>query len=102
MSTETKGNETCGSNPKGLFCICSGCASTNKRDIQIWAEGYRASGDSSGATYMGTEFASSLKEACDMLAKRDQGFAKYYDSKRLTHWGCELFDNEADARRHFG
>ena len=72
------------------------------KDISIWSEGFAATGDSGGATFHETVRAESLKEACSVLAETSPGFAKYYNEKRMTFWGCRLYDNEIDARRSFG
>lgn len=78
----------------------SGSASVpeGKKRYHIWAEGFRMTGDSGQARYMGEVYASNFKEACETLFKGNHLF----DATRMTHWGCELFDNEADARRRFG
>jgi len=68
----------------------------------IWSEGYRATGNSSGANFEGVGHGETFREACDDLARRDQVFAKYYNPEKLTLWGCRLFDNESDARKSFG
>lgn len=65
---------------------------------EIWSEGYRITGNSSGATYHGTEKASSFAEACDKFFIEDE----YYRSSTLTYWACRLFDNEEDARKNYG
>lgn len=71
---------------------------------EVWAEGYRASGDSAGARLLGRVEADTFAEACDKLCspadwQRQNG---NYDPQRRTVWGCRLFNNEADARRAFG
>ena len=73
-----------------------------KKQFDIWSEGYACTGEAGPAFCLGTYYGNSFKEACDSLAKTDPGFAKYYDPKRLTYWGCKLFDNETDARKTFG
>lgn len=73
------------------------------RTFEIWAEGYRASGEKgSGAIYWGKVEANSFKEAFDKLAERDKSFRNCYNPVNLTFWACRLFDNEADARKSFG
>lgn len=66
----------------------------------IWAEGFRATGEGSGATCMarGVE-AESFEEACRKYFKDDPYFG---EKPVLNHWGCKLFDNETDARKAFG
>jgi len=67
----------------------------------IWSEGYAATGSSSGAVLMGITEARTFQEACDKVMA-DARYAKYYDAKRRTYWGCRLSDNESDARSYFG
>lgn len=68
----------------------------------IWCEGYRATGESSGATFLGYAEGTSLKDACINLAQQDSSFASYFDANRMTYWGCRIYDNEYDARSTFG
>lgn len=70
--------------------------------MQIWSEGFVATGESGPAFCHGEAPGSSLQEACDKLAERDPKFRAHYDRQRMTFWGCRLFDNEADARRSYG
>lgn len=72
------------------------------RTFDIWAEGYRATGDFSRANHLGKSKGRTLKEACDNLAATNPVFNMYYDAERLTYWGCKIFDNEAEARLTFG
>ncbi|MCA1026984.1 hypothetical protein LCM23_12860 [Cytobacillus kochii] len=72
------------------------------KDFDIWCEGYRATGQSGGATLLGHCTGKDLKEACENLAKKDEGFACYFNSEMMTFWGYRIFDNSADARRSFG
>lgn len=71
-------------------------------EIEVWSEGYAATGERGEAVCHGVVKAASLREACDALAKRDRAFRAYYDPERMTFWGCRLFDNEESARRSFG
>ena len=68
---------------------------------EVWAEGHRATGDSSEASLMGEARAATFKEACKLVMQRTGRFS-YYDEEHNDYWGCKLFDNEADARRSFG
>lgn len=72
------------------------------KTYSIWAEGYRATGESGGASHVGSAQGKTFKKACDNLALTDKPFAAYYDSEAVTYWGCKLFDNETDARVSFG
>jgi len=70
--------------------------------FDIWAEGYRATGQSSGATYLGSEKAETFRQACKKHARKDSQFNYYFNEESMTYWGCKLFDNERDARKSFG
>lgn len=73
-----------------------------KQPYNIWAEGYVTQGNASGANHLGIGFGETFKEACEDLARNDEDFKKYFDSNRMTYWGCGLFDNDVDARKNFG
>ena len=70
-------------------------------NFDIWSEGYSCTGEAAGAHRHGEQQANTFQEACDkfFIAEKHNG---YYDRKHLTYWGCQLFDNEAQARRGFG
>lgn len=70
--------------------------------MQIWSEGYVATGEHGTAVCHGDVAAPTLQDACDKLAAQDPSFRAHYDRGRMTFWGCRLFDNEADARRSYG
>lgn len=77
------------------------------RDMQIfeiWSEGYDVPECKSGAKKLGQAEAETFQEACNIFCSslHWQERNGFYDSKRLTIWGCRLFDNEIDARRSFG
>ena len=65
---------------------------------EIWSEGYRATGNESGANFHGLQEANSFQEACDKFFGTD----KYYDKKLLKYWSCRLYDNEENARKLWG
>jgi hypothetical protein len=69
--------------------------------FEIWSEGYACTGERGDATYLGSVKANSFKEACDKLFSSEE-HKVYYNSEKLTYWGCKLFDNKSDARRSFG
>jgi hypothetical protein len=92
------------------------CFWMSGRRIEVWVEGFSATGEKGGAWCAGTAEAETLQEACDKLggdashlfseARGEQyggpGY-RLYDRERLTYWGdCKIFDNEADARKRFG
>lgn len=67
-------------------------------EFEVWSEGYVITGNSGQAHMMGKIKANSFQEACDKLLLND----KYYNSERLSYWGCKLYDNRADASKSFG
>lgn len=69
--------------------------------IDLWMEGYRATGDESKATFLGSYQAKSFDDACDMYAK-EKGIELDTYAGRISNWGRRIFDNEADARKSFG
>jgi len=72
------------------------------KDYDIWCEGYRATGQSSGAVLLGHCVGIDLKDACRNLAKKDQNFARHFNEENMSFWGCSIYDNGADARKSFG
>lgn len=74
------------------------------KEFSVWAEGYVATGERAGAQLLGRASGRTFKDACIALFKKDstlQG-ATYFSVVSLTYWGCQLFDNETDARKAFG
>ena len=69
---------------------------------EIWSEGFVVMEGYSKAHLHGYAKGNTFKEACINYAKTDKEFEFYFDSERMTYWGCKLFDNEADARVNFG
>jgi len=69
---------------------------------EIWSEGFRATGDSGGATLHGKEYGTTFKKAVITFASNNPNFAEYFNKKEMSYWGCQLFDNESDARESFG
>ena len=72
------------------------------KEFEIWSEGYAATGESAKAYFYGTQEAETFKDACDTYADNNPTFKSCYNAEKLTMWGCQLFDNEIDARRNFG
>lgn len=68
--------------------------------IQVWMEGFQATGESSKAQLMGTVKAETFSEACQKLSYERTELD--WNEQRTKIWGCRLFDNEADARRAYG
>lgn len=69
-----------------------------EKTYDVWMEGFVCTGESSKAHFVGSVKAETFKKACDKLFNNDI----LYDPINLTHWGCRLYDNEADARKSFG
>ena len=69
-----------------------------EREWEVWSEGYRINGNSAGAKLHGVAKGRTFAEAAQSLLSGSE----YFDAARLTYWGCHLYDNEGDARRHFG
>ena len=79
-------------------------------------EGFSATGQSSGATLVGTMDGESFEHAVLRYQKRtpSTGIELYTRDNFINEdawmkkrskfkiWGCALFDNEADARKAFG
>lgn len=91
------------------------------KEFEVWSEGYSATGEHSGAIYHGIVAAETFDEACikvmgDKLDKNSDGSYRRggyrgnaepgIDRAKLqgnySIWACQLFDNEADARKSFG
>ena len=72
--------------------------------IQLWSEGYSATGQSAGASFHGEFECDTLQKAVKLY--RDSLTDKYsrdcIDLDNLTNWACRFFDNESDARKSFG
>lgn len=74
----------------------------NTKLFEIWSEGYRVTGEQGKAVYIGEAKGIDFKDACKNLKLLSTSFAKYYDEDKNTFWGCNLFDNEDQARVSFG
>jgi hypothetical protein len=86
------------------------------KEFEIWIEGYIATGESSNAIMIGTGIGKSFDEAVkDYMSKNPRhGIVENTKKRYITEeaynnrrsnwniWGCNLFDNEADARKSFG
>jgi len=79
------------------------------KEFEIWQEGYAATGEHGTAFLMGRIKAESFEQACrtfkngkgikiSLDLKEDGSFQYSYPSV----WACRLYDNETDARKHFG
>lgn len=86
------------------------------KEIQIWMEGYAATGESGTAkiigSYMATSFDDAIRQYNDEHSENPAVYTtpKDYQNKAAfvnrrsswQIWACNLFDNEADARVAFG
>jgi hypothetical protein len=79
------------------------------KSFEVWVEGYRATGESSTAQKLGTFKAISFDQAVDQWldTKSSDEVQRYYQhhpdrEQKHTWWGCDLFDNETEARKSFG
>jgi hypothetical protein len=83
--------------------------------IEIWMEGYLATGGHGTAQKIGEYEAENLDRAIEMYIKdhpdevhintrsrypSDEAYKKRRSNYNI--WACDLFDNEADARKSFG
>ena len=93
------------------------------KNFEVWSEGFVITGNSSGAIFHGTVEAETFDEACIKLvgdnldrllngtyrrgSYRGESLPPGVDSAakmvgNYSIWACQLFDNEADARKAFG
>jgi|GEM_PF-2990696 len=95
--TPEKALLACGADPK------TG-ESLPRKKFQVWVEGYRSTGDSSEAKFVQEWTAGSFEQAVHFCVNQIGGKLDRanFNAAKLTYWGCELFDNEADARKSFG
>ncbi len=84
--------------------------------FEIWVEGYAATGEHGTAQMIGTGTGDTFDEAVQDYMKwnpkhgiKENGRGRYvsdeaYKNRRSNWniWGCNLYDNEADARKSFG
>ena len=72
--------------------------------ISIWMQGYKVTGNSSTAQYLGRFDCESFDEAVKEYNILHPGEVELNRGGEGIHciWGCRLFDNEQDARRIFG
>jgi hypothetical protein len=68
---------------------------------QVWMEGFVVMEGHATAEYLGEYEADSFLEACKKAADNHPGYGGY-NQKTNRIWGCQLFDNEIDARKGFG
>lgn len=65
------------------------------KTFEVWRTGYKTSATTfAPAKKLGSAEAETFAEACEIVC----GTANDFDKKQLTVWGCQLFDNEDEAR----
>lgn len=86
------------------------------KEYEIWMEGYAATGEYGPAQMIGKGIGTTFDEAVkDYMSKKPNHGIEENGRKRYTTdeayynrksnwniWACNLFDNEADARKAFG
>lgn len=72
--------------------------------INLWVEGYAATGNQSSAMFCGTYIAKDIQEAIYKYKQTvtDPYSRRCFNLDNNTFWGCRFFDNEKDARKSFG
>lgn len=76
--------------------------------MELWIEGYAATGEYGTAWRVGTFPTDSMDEAIEMLIasdiqwQKDKNFFKRREDSTWSFWGCRFFDNRIDAQRSFG
>lgn len=73
---------------------------------EIWSEGHAAQGSPMGAQLIATIAADSFDEAVQTWVETEYSRSQWGQVEHINGrwflWGCELFDNEYDARRNYG
>jgi hypothetical protein len=69
--------------------------------FNIWMSGLSGSGMNATASFCGEFKGKNFADACLNWAKAKEKLDSF-NQKRLTYWGCGLYDNEVDARKSFG
>lgn len=86
------------------------------KKFEIWVEGYAATCEHGTANKIGEGFGNTFDEAVEdyMSKNEDHGIEKNTRSRYTSEeaykkrssnwniWACNLYDNEADARKSFG
>lgn len=75
--------------------------------IDLWVEGYAATGEHGRAQHLGSWAGPTYREAVLQWHQSRWTYSRYGNFELLHNgryavWGCEIFDNEEDARRSFG
>lgn len=72
------------------------------KEWDIWMEGFLATGQEGipeRARCLGTATGYTFLEACRKFMATYPEAGTYYNSRQNTYWACQLYDNEADARK---
>jgi hypothetical protein len=74
------------------------------KKFEVWTEGYRATGDISGANFHGIYEGETFRDAVSKFADSltDPRSIACINLDVPSFWGCKFYDNEKDARRYFG
>ena len=70
--------------------------------IELWLEGFIATGERSKAQFLGAYEVESFEEAVKQYDKEHPGEIKYREGRRPSIWACEVFGTESEARKSFG
>lgn len=68
---------------------------------EIWCEGYHAIGEHRTAFLVDRQLAPTFKDAVDHLSRK-HGEASLFNLDKMLYDGRRIFDNERDARKHYG
>ena len=71
------------------------------KTIQIWMEGYRATGEHGVAQLLAAYNAEGFHQAMWFYMQDNPGDVTV-DERGYTIWACKLYDNATDARKSFG
>lgn len=85
---------------------CPKCAyekmKSDLQKIQIWSEGFSVTGQQSGAILLWEGLAKDFEDAVSKYREANPTSEIRTADNGYYIWGCELFDNEQDARKSFG
>lgn len=72
------------------------------KNVEIWAEGFKMGDTRAQAVRLAAMEAKGFDDACKKLVKQNDIFARHYDQRQHTFWGCKIFATETKARGRFG
>ena len=75
---------------------------TTIKYFSIWTEGYAATGESGGPTFMGTGRGRTFDEAVEDLKAREPSHYWSGTGAESRYWGCRVFESQAEAAVSFG